>query len=95
MEKELRKKKGKGLAILSGRDLFEYKRDLFKDDEEDLNNAEINETAEVGEHGESKEKAAAASAPAAVEDVADRVQSELFLEGDDEDLDDLDDLDDD
>lgn len=95
VEKELRKKKGKGLAILSGRDLFEYKRDLFKDDEEDLNNAEINETAEVSEHGESKEKAAAASAPAAVEDVADRVQSELFLEGDDDDLDDLDDLDDD
>mmetsp|Transcript_28158 Transcript_28158/g.81405 ORF Transcript_28158/g.81405 Transcript_28158/m.81405 type:complete len:298 (+) Transcript_28158:142-1035(+) len=96
VEKELKKKKGKGLAILSGRDLFEYKRDLFKDDEEDLANAEIDETAEVGEHGESKEEGAViAPLPAIVEDVADRVQSELFLEGDDDDLDDLDDLDDD
>lgn len=99
VEKELKKKKGKGLAILSGRDLFEYKRDLFKDDDDDLNNAEMDLTAEVGQHGEpkDKEKAADGSEPeaAAVEDVADRVQSELFLEGDDDDLDDLDDLDDD
>lgn len=35
VEKELKKKKGgKGLSVLSGRDLFEYKRDLFKDDED-------------------------------------------------------------
>lgn len=36
VERELKKKKGgKGLSVLSGKDLFHYKRDLFKDDEED------------------------------------------------------------
>lgn len=36
VQAELRKKKGgKGLSILSGRDLFEYKRELFKDREDD------------------------------------------------------------
>lgn len=34
VEAELKKKKGKGLAVLSGRDLYEYKRDLFVDDED-------------------------------------------------------------
>lgn len=35
VEAELRKKKGgKGLAVLSGKDLYEYKKDLFKDHNE-------------------------------------------------------------
>lgn len=71
VEAELKKKKGgKGLAVLSGRDLYEYKNDLFKDDEDAL--------AVV----EEEEK---------VEQVAAKVEINLFLEGDDDDLSDLDD----
>lgn len=83
VETEMRKKKGgKGLAVLSGRDLFEYKKELFddahlKDDDDD--NLEI--------FDETKEE----KTEAAVEEVAAKVQSDLFLEGDDVDLDDLDD----
>ena len=71
VEAEFKKKKGgKGLSVLSGRDLYEYKKDLFDrtddDDEEGAN-------------------------PDAVAEVANGLQSDLFLEGDDEDLDDLDD----
>ena len=79
VEAEFRKKKGgKGLAILSGRDLFEYKKELFnddnlKDESGDILNS-LNDTTE-----------------AAVEEVAAKVQSDLFLDGDDDDLDDLDD----
>lgn len=65
VEAEFKKKKGgKGLAVLTGRALYEYKQDLFadRDDDED-----------------------------AVTDVADKVQSDLFLQGEDDDLDDLDD----
>ena len=61
VEKELKKKKGKGLSILSGRALYDYKKELFEDRDEDN-----------------------------VEDVAEMVESELFLqEAADDDLDDL------
>ena len=76
VEAELRKKKGgKGLAVLSGKDLYEYKKDLFKDH---------NETGDtnIDLQGLDDEK---------VEEVAATVESKLFLAGDDEDLDDLDD----
>lgn len=79
VETEMRKRKGgKGLSVLSGRDLFAYKRDLFKDDEEagDIKGGFRNDN------------------DADLEEVAEKVQSNLFLEGDDDDLDDLDDLDD-
>lgn len=83
VEKELKKKKGgKGLSVLSGRDLFSYKRELFKDDEnaDDKNDVlDQNPSSLVDEQ---------------IKDVAEQVQSELFLDGDDDDLDDLDDLDD-
>jgi len=77
VETEMKKKKGgKGLSVLSGRDLFEYKRDLFNDDEGENIDLEVEDTN--------------------IKEVADKVQSDLFLEGDDDDfdLDDLDDLDD-
>jgi hypothetical protein len=75
VEAELKKKKGgKGLAVLSGRDLYEYKKELFKDDEDDAGGSEEDAT-----NGEDVQK------------VAEKVQSELFLEGDDDDLDDLED----
>mmetsp|Transcript_16691 Transcript_16691/g.23195 ORF Transcript_16691/g.23195 Transcript_16691/m.23195 type:complete len:291 (+) Transcript_16691:174-1046(+) len=87
VEQEMRKKKGgKGLAVLSGRDLFEYKRDLFKDDELE-DDTEVNATAEAD--SDLKQKAEV------VDEVATKVEEDLFLEGDDEDLDDLDDIDDD
>lgn len=71
VETELKKKKGgKGLAVLSGRDLYEYKKDLFKDDDDAL--------ALVEEEG-------------VVDQVAAKVETDLFLEGDDDDLSDLDD----
>ncbi len=67
----MRKKKGgKGLAVLSGRALYEYKKDLFEIEEE-------NEKAETKDN--------------AIDEVANKVQSDLFLEGDDDSLDDLDD----
>mmetsp|Transcript_9305 Transcript_9305/g.13909 ORF Transcript_9305/g.13909 Transcript_9305/m.13909 type:complete len:280 (-) Transcript_9305:316-1155(-) len=77
VEAELKKKKGgKGLSVLSGRDLFEYKRDLFKDDEDAQHNNDL-----ILEES-------------AIEKVAEKVESDLFL-GEDDDLEDLDDLDDD
>jgi hypothetical protein len=71
---------GKGLSVLSGRDLFNYKRDLFKDDE----TAEaVIDKEDPGDLVEEQ-----------IKEVAEKVQSDLFLDGDDDDLDDLDDLDD-
>jgi hypothetical protein len=77
VEAELRKKKGgKGLGVLSGRDLFEYKKELFDvpDEEQAAADADEDKTG------------------AAVDEVATKVQSNLFLEGGDDDLDDLDGL---
>jgi len=83
VEAELKKKKGgKGLSVLSGRALFEYKQDLFKDSTEGA----------VIDHGNMKEEKEGEDE--AINDVAEKVQSDLFLDGDDDDLDDLDDLDD-
>jgi hypothetical protein len=73
-----KKKGGKGLSVLSGRELYQYKQDLFKDQEDDYDGA-----------GESGLDSVDASG---VEAVAEKVQKDLFL---DEDVDDLDDLDDD
>ena len=79
----MRKKKGgKGLSVLSGRDLFSYKKELFEVAEDDLP-ATIEE-----ENGDAKP---AAADGADVDQVAAKVQSDLFLKGDDDDLDDLDD----
>lgn len=83
VEMELRKKKGgKGLSVLSGRDLFHFKKDLFEVD--GLTVADENWQMEVVD--ESKEEQADVA-----EEVASKVQSQLFLEGGDDDLDDLDD----
>jgi len=75
VERELKKKKGgKGLAVLSGRALYEYKKDLFKDPTSD----------EVGGDGNDDKNN--------VEEVATKVQQNLFLDGEDDDsLDDMDD----
>ena len=98
VEAEFKKKKGgKGLSVLSGRDLYEYKKDLFEkveDDDDDDDDDDRSATAETNggsvasTNGITKLTGKAASA-SQVDQVAARVQSDLFLEGDDDDLDDL------
>lgn len=87
VEIELRKKKGgKGLAVLSGRALYEYKQDLFNvEDNEKEGDTDVmtNDKANGSQNNDE-----------AVEIVASNIQTNLFLEGDD-DLDDLDGLDED
>ena len=93
VEKEMKKKKGgKGLSVLSGRDLYEYKKSLFDagDQEEDVDTSAMedndNEAETEGETPKETEQDLA--------EVVARVESNLFLEGDDDDLEDLDDLED-
>jgi len=77
VEQEMRKKKGgKGLAVLSGRALYEYKKDLFNIESED----DLNEKNDMY-----------ADKDNSIDEVATQVQSDLFLEGDDDSLDDLED----
>jgi hypothetical protein len=83
VQAELRKKKGgKGLSILSGRDLYEYKKDLFdKVDDDDYDGGSDNEDLVV---------------PKLVNEgmqngIIPEEKTDLFLNGNDEDLDDLDD----
>ena len=88
VEKEMKKKKGgKGLAVLSGRDLYEYKKSLFDagDQEEDV------DTSGAEPLEEEEEEDTQQNGDAEVEQVAAKVESDLFLEGDDDDLDDLED----
>jgi len=78
VEQEFKKKKGgKGLSVLSGRDLYEYKKDVFDKVEDD--------------NDESYDSAKANAPENQVNEVAAQVKSDLFLQGSDEDLDDLDD----
>ena len=80
------------MSVLSGRALFEYKKDLFKDADEGEGDVVVGVDsagvgADVAAKGEGlKDKV--------INDVAEQVQSDLFLDGEDDDLDDLDDLDD-
>ena len=72
----MRKKKGgKGLAVLSGRALYEYKKDLFNIEADVVSNEKYDENGDKDE---------------SIDEVANKVQSDLFLEGDDDSLDDLD-----
>ena len=89
VEAELRKKKGgKGLSVLSGRELYNYKKDLFKDDEGD----DVEVVGVMGD-GDGDAVISNGSAPAGVgvEAVIEKVEKDLFLDGNDDDLDDLDD----
>jgi hypothetical protein len=82
VEAEFRKKKGgKGLSVLSGRDLYEYKRDLFKDDEDAEGVIERDPVLEEEQDIYRKSDV--------IQTIAEQVQTELFLDGDDNDLDDL------
>lgn len=82
VEAELKKKKGgKGLSVLSGRDLYEYRKELFSKVDDDGDDTEMvmpprtDNTDDDGDVGQ----------------VAEKVQSDLFLQGADDDLDDIED----
>lgn len=87
MEAEFRKKKGKGLSVLSGRDLYEFKREVFKDMDDDAEDG-----ASVGDDND-VDAANGSSHTANNEDdsLSAKIQKNLFLDGGDVDLDDLDD----
>ncbi|KAL3823736.1 hypothetical protein ACHAXA_004829 [Cyclostephanos tholiformis] len=90
VEVEMKKKKGgKGLSVLSGRELYNYKKELFKDQEGD-SDLVVN-VATGGEEEPSSKDGIDGGGAFGVDAVADRVEKDLFLEGDDVDLDDLDD----
>jgi DRG Family Regulatory Proteins, Tma46 len=128
VEAEFKKKKGgKGLSVLSGRDLYEYKADLFRDmDDDDAGDAVLvvddvndddndadtdtndqrtptvsrqsssfNDDEDDDDDDEQNGTSISNHAPngnlATVDEMAARVQSDLFLEGDVDDLDDLED----
>jgi len=77
VEAEMRKKKGgKGLSVLSGRALYDYNKKLFVDD------ANADEKIDYERLG--------ANEIDDVEKIAANVETDLFLNEDDDDLDDLD-----
>jgi LAS superfamily LD-carboxypeptidase LdcB len=114
VEAEFKKKKGgKGLAVLSGRDLYEYKKDLFQINDDDVidegeeqqqeqpqpppngmgigttattTSASATTTATDGQMGNNNDIPSVE-----VQEVVEKVQTDLFLAGDDDDLDDLED----
>lgn len=93
VEAEMKKRKGgKGLSVLSGRELYNYKKELFKDQEGDADIVANDAVREKeGEEKSSKDGIDGAAAVVGVDAVAERVEKDLFLDGDDVDLDDLDD----
>ena len=89
LDAEMKKKKGgKGLSVLSGRELANYNNKLFKDMDD-------GDVADMGmeEGGSSEEGAVNTESVAAlgVEAVAEKVEKDLFLDGGDDDLDDIED----
>ncbi|KAL7473284.1 hypothetical protein ACHAXS_013735 [Conticribra weissflogii] len=91
VEAEMKKKKGgKGLSILSGRELYNYKKELFRDmddDGDDVVGGDGGEEKKEGENGKSGGEVAAIG----VDKVAEKVEKDLFLDGADDDLDDIED----
>jgi len=85
VEAEMRKKKGgKGLSILSGRDLYLYNQNLFVDDvtfDSSEEQTQINKECLNGSESNSS----------MIESCVEKLNTQLFLQEDDEDLDDLDD----
>jgi hypothetical protein len=85
---EMRKKKGgKGLGVLSGRALYEFKKDLFDKGDDDAGIDIPEDEEETPENGDAEEEHTVKDAIAMVQ--LEQLE-ELFLEGD-ENLDDLDD----
>ena len=100
VEAELRKKKGgKGLSVLSGRDLYQYKRELFtKIDEGDgKDDVAMTLPSRDDRAGNDEEDISAENNAnqgdthdnSIVNDIATKVQADLFLNENDDDLDDI------
>ncbi|GKY92207.1 hypothetical protein MPSEU_000191900 [Mayamaea pseudoterrestris] len=90
VEAEFRKKKGgKGLSVLSGRDLYEYKRDLFDKVEDDDQDNDIDYTRSDADATTFVPPPRANGG--AINELADNVKTDLFLDGNDDDLDDIED----
>lgn len=81
VEAEFKKKKGgKGLSVLSGRDLYLYNESLFKDFDDEVE--DVNTNTDDADH-----KAAPSSKEAVV--VNEKLNENLFLQEEDDDLDDI------
>lgn len=98
VEAEFKKKKGgKGLSILSGRDLYLYNQKLFKDDdldnEMDLDNGNDNDNGVVN-NTDSIDHTDTTTTATDVLQLNEKLDENLFLHDNDDDLDDLDDIDD-
>lgn len=90
VEAEFKKKKGgKGLAVLTGRDLYSFKQDLFdKVEEEDKDGNAISIPASIAATSDTG-SSSKVRADNSVDQIAHAVESDLFLEGDDDDFDDI------
>jgi hypothetical protein len=99
VEAELRKKKGgKGLSVLSGKDLYQYKRELFtKIDEGDgkddvamtLPTRDERTDNDDDDNDNNNDDGVDTNTTTDVNELAANVQSDLFLNQDDDDLDDI------
>ena len=88
-DKKNKKKGGKGLAVLTGRDLYSFKQDLFdKVEEEDKDGNAISIPASIAATSDTG-SSSKVRADNSVDQIAHAVESELFLEGDDDDFDDI------
>jgi len=91
VEAEFKKKKGgKGLSVLSGRDLYEYNRELFVDDE-NAANAEETVRGDLSETNSEADENENQLNNGDLHKIAEQVEEHLFLNESEEDLDDLDD----
>jgi len=91
VEAEFKKKKGgKGLSVLSGRDLYEYNRELFVDDE-NAANAEETVRGDLSETNSEADENENQPINGDLHKIAEQVEEHLFLNESEEDLDDLDD----
>jgi len=93
VEAELRKRKGgKGLSVLSGRDLYEYNKELFVDDDDAADEQETTRLQEACDNSvPSINDIHNIRTNSALELITKKVDSELFLEGEEDDLEDLED----
>jgi hypothetical protein len=88
VEAEFRKKKGKGLSVLSGRDLYEFKRDVFKDMDDDAEDGASVDDIDVVS-GAAAAPASGTNGSLTDEGLAAKIQKDLFLDEGDVDLDDI------
>ncbi len=94
VEAELRKRKGgKGLSVLSGRDLYEFNKELFVDDENaaDEKETQKNEEPHNNDFAFSNQTFTVTNETDTLGLVTEKIDSNLFLEDDGNDLDDIED----